>query len=156
MRIEIGKPAPDFTVMDSDLNEARLEDYAGKPLVLLFFPLAFSGVCTKELCYMRDNLEDYNDLNANVLAISIDTNLSLKHFKEMHNLNFRVASDFNKEAVQDYGVMYDTFSYGMHGVAKRSAFVIDKDGIVRHGEVLEDAGNLPDFDKVKSALESLN
>ncbi|HYW34087.1 MAG TPA: redoxin domain-containing protein, partial [Balneolaceae bacterium] len=124
-------------------------------VVLLFFPLAFSPTCTEEVCTMRDNMKLYNSLDARVIGISVDSFFTLKAFKDAENLNFTLLSDFNKEASQKYGVLYDEF-YGMKGVSKRAAFVIGKSGKIVYAEVLEDAGKLPDFDSIHEALNTLN
>ncbi|MBT8218677.1 MAG: redoxin domain-containing protein [Bacteroidia bacterium] len=152
MAIKVGDKAPLFTLYDSDKNEVSLEDFRGQNVVLLFFPLAFTGVCTTELCSMRDDIANYNDLNAQILAVSVDTIFSLDKFKAEQNLNFPLLSDFNKDVCRAYDAFYEEFVLGMRGVAKRSAFVIDKEGLVKYAEVLESAGDLPDFDAVKKAL----
>ncbi|RMF20325.1 MAG: peroxiredoxin, partial [Bacteroidetes bacterium] len=133
-----------------------LEDFQGKNVVLLFFPLAFTGVCTTELCTVRDDLSSYNDLNAQVLAVSIDTPFSLAKFKAEQNLNFPLLSDFNREVARAYDALYEEFVLGMKGVAKRSAFVIDKNGVIRYAEVLDNAGDLPNFEAIKQTLATLN
>lgn len=152
MALNIGDTAPSFTLFDTDKNQVKLEDYHGKNLVVLFFPAAFTSVCTTELCSMRDNIGDYNSLNAEVVAISIDTPFTLGKFKEEQNLNFPLLSDFNKEVSKAYGAQYDEFVLGMKGVAKRSAFVIDSQGKIKYAEVLEDATKLPDFEAVKATI----
>jgi glutaredoxin-dependent peroxiredoxin len=156
MAIINGEAAPDFTLFDSEKKEVSLSAYKGKNVVLVFFPLAFTGVCTTELCSLRDNINIYGGLNAEVLGISIDSLFSLGIFKAEQNINFPLLSDFNKEVSTAYEVLYESFVFGMKGVAKRSVFVIDKEGIVRHSEVLEDAGKIPDFDAVQATLQSLN
>ena len=156
MAIQVGQKAPEFALRDTEKNKVTLSEQTGKNVVLLFFPLAFTGVCTKELCYMRDNLATYNGLDATVFGISVDALQSLKVFKEQQNLNFTLLSDFNKEASTTYDTIYETFSNDMKGVSKRSAFVIDKEGIVRYAEVLENAGDLPNFDAILETLNSLN
>ncbi|MCX6316064.1 MAG: redoxin domain-containing protein [Bacteroidetes bacterium] len=155
MAVEIGQAAPDFTLFDSEKNQVTLSEQKGQPVLLLFFPLAFTSVCTAELCSVRDNISWYNNINAKVFGISVDALQSLAKFKEDQQLNFTLLSDFNKEASNAYGSIYETFAFNMKGVSKRSAFVIDKDGIVRYAEVLENAGQVPDFDKIKAALEAL-
>lgn len=150
-----GDKAPDFHLYDSDKQEIRLSELRGQNVVLLFFPLAFTSTCTAELCSVRDDIAFYQDLNARVIAISVDTPHTLDRFKKDQNLNMTLASDFNKEASAAYGSQYETFVLGMKGVAKRSAFVIDKEGIVRYAEVLEKAGDLPDLEKVKTTLKEL-
>ena len=155
MKIEVGAKAPDFKLFDSDKNEVSLSGLAGQNVVILFFPQAFTGVCTTELCSVRDNLSIYEGLNATVLAISVDSIFTLSKFKELQGFNFRLLSDFNKEVSDSYGALYDTFVFGMKGVSKRSAFVVDKTGTVRYAQVLESAGDLPDFEAVKSTLQDL-
>lgn len=155
MKIETGQQAPSFTLRDTEKNEISLDDFKGKNVLLLFFPLAFTGVCTKELCATRDDLAFYDDLNAQVLAVSVDSLFSLGKFKEEQNLNFPLLSDFNKETARSYGALYEEFVLGMKGVAKRSAFVIDADQVIRYAEVLESAEDLPNFDAIKETLNSL-
>jgi len=155
MKIEKGQKAPAFSLYDSDKNKINLSDLQGKNVVLLFFPLAFTSVCTAELCSVRDNLSRYDQLNAEVFGISVDSLHTLKRFKQDQQLNFRLLSDFNKEVSAAYGSLYDNFSFDMRGVSKRAAFVIDSDGIVQYAEVLENAGNQPDFAAIQSALETI-
>ena len=155
MKIEKGQKAPDFSLYDSDKNKVSLSDLQGRNVVLLFFPLAFTSVCTAELCSVRDNLSRYDQLNAEVFGISVDSLHTLKRFKQDQQLNFRLLSDFNKEVSAAYGCLYDNFSFDMRGVSKRAAFVIDSDGIVQYAEVLENAGNQPDFAAIQSALETI-
>ena len=156
MAISVGDKAPDFMLYSSDKKEVSLSDYQGKNLVLLFFPLAFTSVCTAELCSVRDDIATYQGLDTDILAISVDTPFTLEKFKTEQNLNFPLLSDFNKEVSRNYGTLYEEFVLNMKGVAKRSAFVIDKDGIVKYAEVLESAGDIPNFAAVKETLESLN
>ncbi len=155
MHTLIGKAAPAFTLPAPDKQLVSLSDYKGKKLVLLFFPAAFSGVCTAEMCAMRDDIAAYQNLDAQVLAISVDGPFTLGKFRELENLNFTLLSDFNKEVCQAYGAYYDEWILGLKGVAKRSAFVIDAEGIVRYAEVMESAGDLPNFEKVREALSQL-
>lgn len=156
MFVKIGEKAPSFTLYSSDKEQVALENFQGKNVVLLFFPLAFTSVCTAEMCTMRDDIGNYEGLNAQVLAISVDSPQTLHRFKQDQNLNFTLLSDFNKEVSRSYGVLYEEFVLGMKGVSKRSAFVIDKEGIVRYAEVLESAGNLPNFEAIKGTLSQLN
>jgi peroxiredoxin len=156
MALQTGQPAPEFILRSSDKQEVKLSDYKGKNVVLLFFPLAFTGVCTAELCDMRDNLAVYNNLNAEVLAVSVDSIYTLDRYKKDQGLTFPLLSDFNKEASEAYGSLYENFGYGMKGVSKRSAFVIDTEGMIRYAEVLEDAGKVPDFVAVQNVLKNLN
>ena len=152
----IGQMAPDFTLFDSAKNKVSLQDYKGKKVVLLFFPLAFTSVCTKELCYVRDNITLFNNIDAQVLGISVDSLYTLAKFKEEQGLNFPLLSDFNKEVSKAYGALYDEFSYGMKGVSKRASFVIDRQGTIQYAEVLANAGDLPNFEAIQSALTITN
>ena len=155
MNIEIGQPAPDFTLFDSTKNKITLSDMKEQNVLLLFFPLAFTSTCTAELCSIRDNISFYNDVNAKVFGISVDSLHTLAKYKADQNLNFTLLSDFNKDVSSLYGSLYEMFGYNMKGVSKRSAFVIDKDGIVRYAEVLENAGEQPNFKNITLILESL-
>ena len=155
MEITVGSQAPNFTLRNTEKAEVSLENYKGKKVVLLFFPLAFTGVCTTELCSMRDDIASYSDLDADILAISVDSLFVLDQFKKVENYNFTLLSDFNKEVSRAYGALYEDFVLDMKGVSKRSAFVIDKEGMVQYAEVLESAGDLPNFDAVKAKLAEL-
>jgi len=155
MAITIGQAAPEFSLFDTEKTKIALADQKGSNVVLLFFPLAFTGVCTTELCNIRDNIAAYNSTNAKVFGISVDSLFTLGKFKEEQHLNFPLLSDFNKEVAAAYGALYENFVLDMKGVAKRSAFVIDKEGIVRYAEVLESAGDLPNFSAIQATLQSL-
>jgi peroxiredoxin len=155
MKLEIGQPAPDFTLYDSAKNIVKLSDLKGQNVLLLFFPLAFTSTCTAELCSIRDNIAFYNNVNARVFGISVDSMHTLAKYKADQNLNFSLLSDFNKEVSSLYGSLYEMFGYNMKGVSKRSAFVIDKDGIIRYEEVLENAGEQPNFKNIALTLENL-
>lgn len=155
MKIEAGQLAPGFTLYDSDKNKVSLTDFKGKNVVLLFFPLAFTSVCTTELCSVRDHIAEYNEANAQVLGISVDSLYTLGKYKEAQNLNFPLLSDFNKEVSAAYGCLYDSFAFDMKGVSKRSAFVIDKEGVVKYAQVLENAGGLPDFEAIQATLATV-
>ena len=154
MAAEVGSKAPDFTLTNQDRQPVTLSEQKGRPVVLAFFPAAFSGVCTKELCTFRDSLARLNKANAQVYGISVDTFFTLKAFQDQQHLNFPLLSDFNKQAIRDYGVFNEDM-IGLKGIAKRAVFVLDKDGVVRHREVLDDARNEPDYQKVSEALEAL-
>jgi glutaredoxin-dependent peroxiredoxin len=155
MALQIGDKAPDFKLYNSDRQEVSLSDYKGKNVVVLFFPLAFTGVCTAELCEMRDNMSSYSNLNAEILAISVDSLFTLEKFKAEQKLPFHLLSDFNKETSSAYGSLYENFVLGMKGVSKRSAFVVDSEGNIQYAEILEDAGKVPNFEAVQDALKSL-
>jgi peroxiredoxin len=156
MSISVGQTAPAFKLFATDKKEVSLADFQGRNVVVLFFPLAFTSVCTAELCSVRDDIGAYNNLNAQVIGISVDTLFTLDRYKTEQNYNFPLLSDFNKEISEAYGALYETFGFGMKGVSKRAAFVIDKNGIVRYAEVLESAGNIPDFIAIKAVLATLD
>ncbi len=156
MTIQQGQAAPDFSLYNTEKNKVSLADYKGKNVLILFFPQAFTGVCTNELCSVRDTLDTYSNLHAEVVGISVDSLFTLAKFKEDQNYNFPLLSDFNKEVSQAYGAFYDEFVFDMKGVARRAAFVVDKQGIVQYAEVLESAGDLPNFEAIKATLAGLN
>ena len=155
MKIEIGQAAPDFTLYDSAKNKVTLSDLKGQNVLLLFFPLAFTSTCTAKLCSIRDNISFYNNANAKVFGISVDSLYTLAKYKADQNLNFTLLSDFNKDVSSLYGSLYEMFGYNMQGVSKRSAFIIDKNGIIRYAEVLENASEQPNFKNITLTLESL-
>ena len=157
MSIIIKSQAPDFSLYDSDKNKVSLSDFKGnKNVLLLFFPMAFTGTCTDELCAVRDNIATYSNANAQVLGISVDSVFTLAKYKEEQSFNFPLLSDFNKEVSTAYETIYESFTpMNMKGVGKRSAFIIDKNGIVQYEEVLESAGDLPNFTVINKKLESL-
>ena len=157
MAAETGSIAPDFTLPNQDREPVTLSKQRGRPTVLAFFPAAFSSVCQKELCTFRDaltKLDKLNRVNAQVYGISVDTFFSLKAFADQQHLTFPLLSDFNKQVIRDYGVFNEDM-IGLKGIAKRAVFVLDKDGVVRYREVLEDARNEPDYDKVYKAVAAL-
>ncbi|CAF3655535.1 unnamed protein product [Rotaria sp. Silwood1] len=155
MPLQVGDQAPDFTLYNTEKKEVSLKDLTSKSnVVLLFFPLAFTGVCTQELCSTRDDIKKYEKLNATIVAISVDSMFALGKFREEQKLPFDLLSDFNKEVSQKYDSLYDQFPlFGLKGVTKRSSFVIDKQGKIKYAEVLADAGKVPDFVKIKETLE---
>jgi peroxiredoxin len=151
MSVAVGSKAPDFTLTNQDREPVTLSQLKGKPVVLAFFPAAFSSVCAKEMCTFRDSMAQLGKANAQVFGISVDTFFTLKAFQEQQKLTFPLLSDFNKQVIRDYGVFNEDM-IGLKGIAKRAVFVIDKDGIVRHREVLEDARNEPNYSAVFTAL----
>jgi peroxiredoxin len=154
MALTAGDTAPDFTLTNTSGNTVSLEDLQKEndgDILLTFFPLAFSSVCTDELCTMRDNMKLYDSLKTTVVGVSIDSFFTLKEFKRTNNLKFPLLSDFNKEVSNSYGVLYEDY-FGMKGVSKRSAFIIGNDGIIKYAEVLEDSGKLPDFKAIQNKL----
>ena len=155
MSVDVGAKAPDFTLHNQDRQDVTLSDELKKgPVVLAFFPAAFSSVCQQEMCTFRDSIAEFNTTHATVLGISVDTFFALKAFKDAEKLNFPLLSDFNKTAIRQYGVVNPDM-IGLKDISKRAVFVIDKTGVVRHREVLEDARNEPDYGKVKQALAAL-
>jgi len=156
MALEVGQPAPEFTLHDSDKKIVSLADQKGKTVLLLFFPLAFTSVCTKELCGVRDDIARYNNATAAVFGISVDSYATLKKFKVEQGYNFTLLSDFNKEASIAYDCIYNDFAGWMKGVSKRAAFIIDKEGIIQYAEVLESAGDMPNFEAINAVLMQLN
>ena len=155
MSVDVGSTAPDFTLTNQDRQPVALSAQQGKPVVLAFFPAAFSSVCAKELCTFRDSMATLNKANAQVFGVSVDTFFTLKAYQEAQKLTFPLLSDFNKVAMRDYGAFNEDM-IGLKGIAKRAVFVIDKDGVVRHREVLEDARNEPDYEAVFKALGTLS
>jgi glutaredoxin-dependent peroxiredoxin len=155
MSIKVGDKAPNFNLYNSDKQPVALDNFRGKNVLLHFYPLAFTGTCTKQLCNARDNMEVYTQLNCTVFCISIDTPHSLKVFKEQQGFTFDLLSDFDKKTIRDYDMYIDDFGLNMHGVSKRGAFVIDKEGIVQYAEVCKELTDQPDYEKIKETLEKL-
>ncbi len=155
MALKAGDKAPNFKLRNSEKAEVSLKDFKGKNLVILFFPQSFTGVCTKELCSTRDDIAFYQNLGTDVVAVSVDSVFTLAKFKEEQRLNFPLLSDFNKKMSKTYDTIYSDWILDMKGVSKRSAFVVDKKGIIRYAEVLESAGDFPNFDAVKATLKEI-
>lgn len=155
MSLKIGDKAPDFTLFNQDGEAVSLSSFKGKNVVVLFFPAANTGACTTEMCTFRDELKEYENLNAQLLGISVDTHFALKMFHEKNNYNFPLLSDFNKKVIKDYDVVLDVFVPGKFdylNTAKRSAFVVDADGNIKYFEILANVGGQPNFDAIKKAL----
>jgi len=155
MSVDVGTQAPDFTLTSHDRQPVTLSQQRGRPVLLAFFPAAFSSVCEKELCTFRDSLGRFNQTHAQVYGISVDTFFTLKAFHDQQQLTFPLLSDFNKDVIRAYGA-YNENMIGLKGIAKRAVFVLDKDGVVRHREVLEDARNEPNYEQIFKALDGLN
>ena len=155
MPLTIGSDAPDFSLYNTEKKLVTLSDQRGENVLLLFFPLAFTSVCTKELCEVRDSLAVYNNANVKVLGISVDSLYTLARYKEDQELNFDLLSDFNKEVSEKYDTLYVQFGFNMKGVSKRSAFVINAMGKLVYAQVLENASEVPDFMIIKEMLNSL-
>ncbi|WP_350284576.1 peroxiredoxin [uncultured Croceitalea sp.] len=148
----VGQKAPDFKLVRTDLEPIQLSDYQGKNLILHFFPLAFTSVCTEQLCTANGADNDYASLNAEVVGVSVDSPFVLDKFSKENNLNFPLGSDFNRQVSKDYGVLFEGDFAGMTGFSMRSAFVIDGDGIVRYAETT-DGKTLPSFENITKTLE---
>ena len=156
MALAVGAKAPNFTLFNTDKQEVTLSTLIGHHVVLQFFPAAFTGVCTTQLCTMRDDLNFYNDLNTKVYGISVDSLFALGKFKEEQAYNFDLLSDYNKEASTAFDVLYDAFpAFGMKHVAKRAAFVIDAAGVIVYSEECPTPGDLPNFAAIKDCLAAL-
>ena len=158
MAIKVGSKAPDFTLKSKNatgLVDVKLSNNFGKKnTVLLFFPAAFTGVCTQELCSISGGLNSYSDLNADVIAISIDTPFALEAWAQKEKITITLASDLNKEVIKNYDVVFPMLA-GVGDTAARAAFVIDKTGVVQYSEQTPTPKDLPNFDKVKETLAKL-
>jgi peroxiredoxin len=153
MSLQTGQAAPQFTLVSSSLQSSSLADFKGRKVVLHFFPFAFTGVCTTQLCTMRDSFGYYDGLNATILGISVDSPFTLAKFKEENNYQFDLLSDFNKEVSTAYGAIYSNFVMGLKGVSKRAAFVIDEEQNIIYAEVLEVATDLPNFEAIAAIVK---
>jgi peroxiredoxin len=155
MSVEVGAKAPDFTLTNHDRQPVTLSEQRGRPVILAFFPAAFSSVCEKELCTLRDDLGRLDAVkNAQVYGISVDTFFALKAFHDQQKFTFPLLSDFNKQVIRDYGVFNEDM-IGLKGIAKRAVFLIDGDGVVRYREVLNDARLEPNYRRLYDALASV-
>ena len=155
MAIAVGAKAPSFKLVSTDRKEISLEDFKGKTLVIQFFPAAFTGVCTEQLCNSRDELSFYNDIGATVVGISVDMPFSLKEFKERNNINYDLLSDFNKVTIHEYEMYHCNFAFGMRGVAKRGVIVVGADGNVAYAEETANPGVQVNFAALKEALQKI-
>ncbi len=156
MNIKIGQKAPDFTLYDSERNKVSLADFKGKNVLILFYPQAFSSTCTEELCTVRDDIARYSNANAQVLGISVDSIFTLKRYRDEQGYNFPLLSDFNKEVSAAYDSLYENWIFDMKGVSKRSAFIIDKEGLIQYAELVETRDAVPDFAAINQRLTELN
>ncbi len=153
--IQVGNEAPDFSLLDAfGKDPITLSEHRGQPVVLMFVPLAFSGMCTEELCHIGENWNQWGALGARVYAISIDSPFSNQQWRKEMDVPFPILSDFNKNAARAFGVLQDDF-FGLDGVAKRSVFVVDGEGRVAYAWVSDNPGVLPPFDEVVGAVRSL-
>ena len=155
MPIKVGDKAPDFTLFNQDGEAVKLSSFKGKNVVVLFFPAANTGACTTEMCTFRDELKEYEILNAQLLGISVDTHFALKMFHEKNNYNFPLLSDFNKKVIKDYDVVLDVFvpgKFDYFNTAKRAVFVVDTNGVIKYFEILANVGGQPNFEAIKKTL----
>jgi len=155
MSLSVGTKAPDFKLFNSEKKEVSLSDFKGKNLVIQFFPAAFTGVCTAQMCTSRDELSLFNGMNASVVGVSVDTPFALGEFKAKNGINFDLLSDFNKDFIKACDMVIENFALGMKGVAKRGVVVVDKDGVVQYIEVTPSPGDQVNFEALKAALEKL-
>lgn len=154
MALTIGTKAPAFSLFNTDRKEISLKDFASKPLVINFFPAAFTSVCTEQMCSTRDD-HFYNDIGATVVGVSVDMPFSLKVFKEQNNINFDLLSDFNKRMIHEYDMYHCNFVCDIKGVAKRGVVVIDAAGIIAYAEETANPGAQVNFAALKEALQKL-
>ena len=153
--LDVGTTVPDFTLKDTEMNEQQLSEFRGKNIVLIFFPGAFTGVCHKEICTLRD-MEQISNLGGQVIAISVDSPFANKAFADQNNITFPVLSDYNRDVIRIYGIELNDFA-GMTGytAAKRSVFITDKDYIIRYRWVSDDPGVEPPYNELEEALSKL-
>ena len=156
MAVEVGQQAPEFTLYDADRQPRSLSEFRGKSVVLAFYPGAFTGVCTTEMCTFRDRMASFNSLNSQVLGISVDGAFSQKVFSDQNNLNFPLLSDFTRQVINQYDVALPNFA-GMEGyvASQRAVFVVDKEGVVRYKWIGPNPGVEPDYDEVQAAVDGL-
>lgn len=154
MDLKVGMKAPEFALVGTDLKPIKLDNYKGKNLILHFFPLAFTSICTTQMCTASDHENDYSKLNAEVLGVSVDSPFVLQKFSEENNLKFRLGSDFNRTVSTAYNVLFEDDFMGMTKFSKRSAFVIDKDGIIQYAEIT-DGKTIPNLENIKNTLEKI-
>ena len=150
--VQIGKRAPDFRLFDTDKNLMTLDSYSGKKLLLFFFPMAWTGVCTKQVCSLQEDFSLFEELNVSIVGVSVDTIYALKRYREDYHLDYQLLSDFNKEAIRSYDIVHHEFSNEYRDVSKRASFVIDSHGILQFAEVLPRLGEFPNMEAIKAAL----
>ncbi len=156
-KLVLGKKIENFTLLDIDLNPVQLEDllYQGKPVILVFFPAAFSPVCTKELCTFRDKMAQLNRVNAVVVAISTDSPWCLKEFAEKNRLNFILLSDYNRDVVKKYGIYHEEVA-GLRMLAKRAVLILDQNGVLRYKWISDDPRIEPNYEEVIREAEKIS
>ena len=153
--VQVGQKAPDFKLLDTNKNEVSLADFKGKNLIIFFFPMAWTGACTKEMCAVQEDYKAYGGLNTAVVGISVDSHFALKHFAADNKIEYPLLSDFNKDTIKAYGVVHPEFAFGYRDVAKRATLVVDENGIIRYIDVLANIGDFPNMEAVKDALAQL-
>jgi peroxiredoxin len=156
LSVEIGQKPPDFQLPDQTRTLRSLKEFSGKKTVLAFFPGAFTGVCTKELCTFRDSMQAFQSVGAQVVGISVNDPFSNKGFADVNNLQFSILSDYTRETIKKYDVVQVDFA-GLKGynAAKRSVFILDENSAVRYKWISEDPGKEPDYEEIKKQLEAL-
>jgi len=156
MALAVGKKAPDFTLVDTERKSRSLAEFKGKKLILAFYPAAFTGVCTKEMCTLRDSLGELGNLGAAVVGVSVDTPFANKAFADQHKIPFPLLSDYARQAIAAYGVQFPNLA-GLTGytAAKRSVFVLDREGVIRYMWVSDDPTKEPNYDEVKKAVQQI-
>jgi len=163
MALSVGNKAPDFTLPTKTAEGPRpvrlSENFGQKNTLLLFFPMAFTGTCTTEMCDVGNGLREYADLNCEVYGISGDNPFAQEAWAMKEKINVRLLSDYEHKVAKSYDVAYDSFlpqlNLGFAGVAKRAAFIVDRDGVIQYAESNDDARQLPNFDKIKAKLAEL-
>jgi len=160
--LNLGTTAPDFSLSSKNaegLNLVKLSDHKGKNVVLLFFPMAYTGVCTEQLCGVSTGMAEYTDLNTTVIGISGDNPFAQEAWAQKENITVTLASDYDHKIAYAYGVAYEQFApqlnLPMGGVPKRSAFIVDKNGVIQYAESKDDPRELPDFAAIKAKLAEL-
>jgi peroxiredoxin len=157
MPVKVGDKAPDFSLFDTEKKTRTLKEFLGKKTVLAFYPGAFTGVCDKEMCTFRDSLATFNNLNAQVVGISVNDPFSNKGFARVNNLTFPLLSDFTRQTVKAYAGVHENFG-GLTGysVSKRAIFVLDPNGSVRYAWISENPGVEPNYDEIAKALQTIS
>ena len=154
---EVGEKAPDFTLPDQDLKQRSLSEFRGRKVVLAFYPGAFTSVCTKEMCSLRDSMSRFNELDAVVLGISVNDPFTQKAFAEANKLNFPLLSDYNREVIRKYGVYHENFvNLKGYTAAKRAVFIIDREGVIKYKWVSDDPLKEPDYDEIIRELSKIS
>lgn len=157
--MKIGDFAPEFKLKNQNSQDISLSDYKDQNILLLFFPFAFSSLCTTEMCSVSDDIRKFESLNSKVIGISVDSHYTLSAFSERFKINFNLLSDFNKEVSRKYDSFEEYFfpeKYNYKGVAKRSAVIIGKDKKIKYHKICADPDEQPDYDEIKKVLEELN